>query len=79
MTFRNALLFCIEVLSLSKELMKKITVLNFLEMEEFFLRSKLFFLLQSLEQFVVQISNSNHGTDFVSVGYGFEMIFPIYL
>ena len=34
-------------------------------MEEFFLPSKLCFLLQALETFIVQISNSDHRIDFV--------------
>lgn len=37
-------------------------------MDQFFLRSRLYFLLQTLELFVVQISNSDHRVDFVAFG-----------
>ena len=54
--------------SLSKKTEEIIFFCTCLEMEAHFIKAKLLFVIQSLENFVIQVSNSDFSQDFVTVG-----------
>ena len=63
--------YCIHVICLGKVANEILIFFFFSEMQQFFMRSRLYYLLQTLEIFIVQISNSDHRVNFVSFGENF--------